>query len=205
MQSSPFAAREEGKHRARLCPVFLWRLAQSSVRERWRLHQWLRVGSFSSSASKSLSLEAPLFRASVLVHSRSDPHVPLFQLSAIFIHVLAEWGLQSVVTAVVPHCGWVGIAFSLFFHHLTHRESSSVSLCSPGRNLSATAHKPRCCPRLKRRGVNGSPSSLPSLYRDEVDCPLSTSHKTVDGESLRRHTNGSNLSSIRHVEKPFHR
>ena len=60
------------------------------------------------------------------------------------------------------HCGWVDIAFSLFFHHLTHRESSSVSLCSPGRNLSATAHKPRCCPRLKRRGVNGSPCSLPS-------------------------------------------
>ena len=46
--------------------------------------------------------EAPLFRASVLVHSRSDPHAPLCQLSAIFIHVLAEWGLQSAVTAAVP-------------------------------------------------------------------------------------------------------
>ena len=102
MESSPFAAREGGKHRARLCSVFLWRLAQSSVRERWRLHRWLRMGSFSSSASKSFSWEAPLFRASIPVHSRSDPHVPLFQLSAIFIHVLAEWGLQSAVTAAVP-------------------------------------------------------------------------------------------------------
>ena len=109
MQSSPFAAREGGKHRARLCPVFLWRLAQSSNRERWRVHRWLRVGSFSSSASKGLSWEAPLFRASVLVHSRSDPHAPLCQLSAIFIHVLAELALQSVVTAVVPTM--VGLAF----------------------------------------------------------------------------------------------
>ena len=32
---------------------------------------------------------------------------------------------------------------------------------APGPNLSATAHKPRRCPRLKRRGNNGSPCSPP--------------------------------------------
>ena len=146
MQSSFFAAHEGGKHRARLCPVFcgdlprarfvqiLWTLACASMAARGQLF----IVGFEAFVLGSTTVSRVLF----WTHSRTDPHAPLFQLSAIFIRcepVLSRNVLGGVRAAVSRDCRWplcsrVDFAFSVIFTHLAHRESSrSVSLWGVGK------------------------------------------------------------------------
>ena len=63
----------------------------------------------------------------------------------------------------------------------TYTSSRKATKCSRGPNLSATAHRPRCCPRLKRRGINGSPCSPPSPVSPLLVCDNTSLYRPGQG------------------------
>ena len=56
--------------------------------------------------------------------------------------------------------------------------------------LEDQPHRPRRCPRQKRRGIDGSRCSPPSPWGTKLTVPISSSHKKVD----ERRTKGRSLS-----------
>ena len=77
---------------------------------------------------------------------------------------------------------------------VTYTSSKKAKSLSPSFNLALMATRALCIPRLKSKGINGSPCSPPSPCFTWWTFPMSSSHRNVEGGPWNNRMKGINFA-----------